>query len=106
MARFPFLAVALAAVVAAYGNTGTVTAELSGDTFNVAFANHAHETNSLWVVYGTYDYGLGTNGWDHVERLGTVTPETNTWTYAAPAGWGETVKAVRFILSEVPYDYD
>ena len=87
-------------------NTGTVTAELSGDTFNVAFANHAHETNSLWVVYGSSDFGSGTNGWGYVERLGTVTPETNTWTYAAPAGWGETVKAIRFVLSEVPYDYD
>ena len=92
--------------LAAFANTGTVTAELSGDTFNVSFANHAHETNSLWVVYDGFDYGPGTNGWGHVERLGTVTPETNTWTYAAPAGWGETVKSIRFILSEVPYDYD
>ena len=94
------------ASVAAFANTGTVTAELSGDTFNVSFDNHAHETNSLWVVYDGFDYGLGTNGWGHVERLGTVTPETNTWTYAAPEGWGETVKAIRFVLSEVPYDYD
>ena len=92
--------------MAAGANTGTVTATLEGGTFNVAFANHAHETNSLWVVYDGFDYGPGTNGWGHVERLGTVTPETNSWTYAAPAGWGETVKAIRFILSEVPYDYD
>ena len=96
------------ASVAAFANTGTVTAELSGDesAFNVSFANHAHETNSLWVVYDGFDYGHSTNGWGHVERLGMVTPETNTWTYAAPAGWGETVRAIRFILSEVPYDYD
>ena len=96
------------ASVAAFANTGTVTVELSGDesAFEVAFDNHAHETNSLWVVYGSYDYGLGTNGWDHVERLGTVTPETNTWTYATPSGWGDRVRAIRFILSEVPYDYD
>ena len=70
-------------------NTGTVTAELSGGTFNVAFANHAHETNSLWVVYDGFDYGPGTNGWGHVERLGMVTPETNSWTYAVPTGWAE-----------------
>ncbi len=94
--------------MAAGANTGTVTAELSGDesAFNVTIANHAHETNSLWVVYDGFDYGPGTNGWGHVERLGTVTPETNAWTYAAPAGWGETVRTIRFILSEVPYDYD
>ena len=102
---------AVTAVVAfaaafAYGNTGTVTASLDGGTFNVAFADHAQETNSLWVVYDEFDYGSGTNGWGHVERLGTVYPETSTWTYAAPAGWGDTVKAIRFILSEVPYDYD
>ena len=48
--------------MAAGANTGTVTAELSGGTFNVTFANHAHETNSLWVVYDGFDYCPGTNG--------------------------------------------
>ena len=106
--RVLMLAGALLAAASAEANTGTVAAALSADesTFNVSFANHAHETNSLWVVYGPGDSGTGTNGWAHVERLGMVMPETNTWTYAAPAGWGETVKAIRFILSEVPYDYD
>ena len=105
-AMYAVVSVATMAAAIAYGNTGTVTASLDGDAFTVAFANHAHETNSLWVVYGPGDSGLGTNGWAHVERLGTVTPGTNAWTYPAPAGWGETVKAIRFILSEVPYDYD
>ena len=102
------LGICVCAGMAAGANTGTVMAELSGDesAFNVSFANHAHETNSLWVVYDGFDYGPGTNGWGHVERLGMVTPETNTWMYAVPAGWGETVRAIRFILSEVPYDYD
>ena len=91
MKKARVLVAALAGVAAAaYANTGTVTAELSGGTFNVSFANHAHETNSLWVVYDGFDYGPGTNGWGHVERLGTVYPETDTWTYAVPAGWGET----------------
>ncbi|MBR1588490.1 MAG: autotransporter-associated beta strand repeat-containing protein, partial [Kiritimatiellae bacterium] len=105
-ARNAAVAVAAMAAAVAYGNTGTVTASLDGDAFTVSFENHAHETNSLWVVYDGFDYGPGTNGWAHVERLGTVTPETNAWTYAAPAGWGETVRAIRFILSEIPYDYD
>lgn len=105
-AKNAVVTVAAIAAAVAYGNTGTVTASLDGGTFNVAFANHAHETNSLWVVYDGFDYGPGTNGWGHVERLGTVHPGTDAWAYAAPAGWGETVKAVRFILSEVPYDYD
>lgn len=94
-----------AASVAAYGNTGTVSATLEDGTFSVSFADHAHETNSLWAVYGPGDSGDGTNGWDHVERLGTVTPETNTWTYAAPEGWGDSVRAIRFVLSSDPFDY-
>ena len=104
-AKYAVVSVAAIAAAAAYGNTGTVTVTLEEGAFNVSFASHAHETNSLWVVYDGFDYGPGTNGWGHVERLGTVTPETNTWTYAVPTGWGETVKAIRFILSEVPYDY-
>ncbi|MBR1608478.1 MAG: autotransporter-associated beta strand repeat-containing protein [Kiritimatiellae bacterium] len=101
-----FAAFGLAALSCA--NDATVSASLSqdGTTFTAAFSGNASETNSLWVVYDATDKGSGTNGWAHVERLGTVTPETNSWIYAAPAGWGDTVKALRFVLSEVPYDYD
>ncbi|MBR1836293.1 MAG: autotransporter-associated beta strand repeat-containing protein [Kiritimatiellae bacterium] len=101
-----FAAVGLAALSCA--NDATVSASLSqdGTTFTAAFAGNANETNSLWVVYDATDKGSGTNGWAHVERLGTVLPGTATMTYPAPAGWGDTVKALRFVLSEVPYDYD
>lgn len=90
----------------AWARTGTVSVEKDGETFNVTFANHANETNGLWVVYGAADRGEGTNGWEQVSFLGTVTPATNSWQYVVPAGWGDSVKAIRFILSEVPYDYD
>ena len=90
----------------AWARTGTVSVAKEGETFNVAFAAHANETNGLWVVFGSADRGEGTNGWEHVEFLGTVTPATNFWQYAVPTGWGDSVKAIRFILSEVPYDYD
>lgn len=89
-----------------WARTGTVSVEKDGETFNVTFANHANETNGLWVVYGAADRGEGTNGWEHVEFLQTVYPETGSVTYPVPAGWGDTVKAIRFILSEVPYDVD
>ena len=92
----------------AWARTGTV--EVSQDSgsgaFTATFANHASETNGLWVVYGATDRGEGTNGWEHVEFLQTVYPETGSVTYPAPAGWGDTVKAIRFIMSEVPYDVD
>lgn len=89
-----------------WARTGTVSVEKDGETFNVTFANHASETNGLWVVYGAADRGEGTNGWEHVEFLQTVYPETGSVTYPVPAGWGDSVKAIRFILSEVPYDVD
>ena len=108
-----FRGACLAAAVAATqtadaARNATVAASLSqdGTAFTASFAGHASETNSLWVVYGASDMGSGTNGWAHVERLGTVLPGTASWTCAAPAGWGDTVKALRFVLSEVPYDYD
>ena len=94
------------AVSLVWARTGTVSVEKDGETFNATFANHVHETNGLWVVYGAADRGEGTNGWEHVEFLQTVYPGTGAVTYPVPAGWGDTVKAIRFIMSEVPYDYD
>ena len=76
------------------------------NTLVVSFSKHAHETNSLWVAYGNADRGEGTNGWQHVERVRTVLPADESVEYALPVGWGTTVKAIRFFLSEVPYDYD
>lgn len=92
----------------AQARTATVEVAQNAETgaFTVTFANHASETNGLWVVYGATDRGEGTAGWEHAEFLQTVYPETESITYPAPAGWGDTVKAIRFVLSEVPYDYD
>lgn len=73
----------------------------------LAFANHANETNGLWVVYGREDAGETTNGWDVVRFLATVPPEMDSYDYTLPLGWGgEMAHAIRFILSEVPYLVD
>ena len=90
----------------AWARTGTLSVEKDGEAFNVTFADHVHETNGLWVVYGAADKGSSTNGWENVEFLQPVYPETESVTYSAPAGWGDTVKTIRFILSEVPYEVD
>ena len=75
-------------------------------SLTLSFGNHAHETNGLWVAYGQEDFET-TNGWDCVRFLATVSPETDTYTFNLPAGWGcETLHAVRFFLSEVPYEVD
>ena len=53
--KMMIMAGTLAMTSAVTANTGTVTASIDGDAFNVSFAGHAHETNSLWVqrVVGT-----------------------------------------------------
>lgn len=53
--KMMIMAGTLAMTSAVTANTGTVTATIDGDAFNVSFAGHAHETNSLWVqhVVGT-----------------------------------------------------
>ena len=78
-----FFAVAAAASIVVSARGASVSAALDGDSFAVSFADHANVTNSLWVAYGPGDMGGGTNGWAHVERLGTVLPETDSWSYPA-----------------------
>ena len=107
----PLLATAavLGVALSALANTGTISVAESPEKANtlvVTFADHVHETNGLWVVYGATDRGAGTSGWTHAEFLQTVRPEDESVEYALPDGWGDGVKALRFLLSEVPYDYD
>ncbi|MDO5320185.1 MAG: autotransporter-associated beta strand repeat-containing protein [bacterium] len=72
----------------------------------LSFGNHAHETNGLWVAFGQAGSET-TNGWDCVRFLATVPPAMDSYTFDLPAGWGsETLCAVRFFLSEVPYEVD
>lgn len=71
----------------------------------VSCLNGANETNSLWVATDSEDRGDTTNGWAAVTRLATMKP-SDAYEYTLPAGWGTDVKAIRFFLSEVPYDVD
>ena len=71
----------------------------------VSCLNGANETNSLWVAADSEDRGDTTNGWASVTRLATMKP-SDTCEYTLPDGWGTDVKAIRFFLSEVPYDVD
>lgn len=76
----------------------------SGPSLILSFTDHAHETNGLWVAFGSQDRGGTTNGWEYVAFLTTVYPETTSYEYQLPAGWGGvSFRAARFFLSEVPY---
>ncbi len=75
----------------------------------LAFAPTATETNTLFMAYGEADQGDDIDAWDHVDPLGVVPPETNSWTCAMPRGWGDTSLNARFFLAKgvvLPYDYE
>lgn len=73
-------------------------------TVILSFTDHDNETNGLWIAFGREDMGDTTNGWEYVEFLATVYPETESVEYQLPVGWGGTsLRAARFFLSEVPY---
>ena len=75
----------------------------------LAFAPTATETNTLYMAYGEADQGDDIDAWDHVDLVGVIPPETNTWTCAMPYGWGNTSLNARFFLAKgvaLPYDYE
>lgn len=87
------------------GTTAPIIVTKEASDFRVTL-NGLTATNGLWVAYDATDKGGSTNGWAHVEFVQTVTPATGSVSYPIPTGWGTDLKAVRFFLSEVPYDYD
>ena len=86
------------------GTTAPIIVRKDGDKFVVTL-NGVTATNSLWAAWDATDKGGSTNGWSNVVRVQTVTPETGSVEYDVPSG-GTDVKAIRFFLSEVPYDVD
>ena len=97
---------ALAAHTGTVDITSTNLVDGVASSLTLSFSNHDHETNGLWVAFGQEDSET-TNGWDVVRFLATVPPEMDSYTFTLPAGWGsETLRAVRFFLSEVPYEVD
>lgn len=87
------------------GTTAPIVVTKEASDFRVTL-NGLTATNGLWVAYDATDKGGSTNGWAHVEFVQTVTPATGSVSYPIPDGWGTDFKAVRFFLSEVPYDVD
>ena len=66
-------------------------------------------TNYLYLAYGATDGGDDPSDWDHLDFVGIVKPFESSATVAAPAGWGDSVLALRFFLGvppAKPYDRD
>ncbi len=97
----------LALGFASFAHAASLTVNLAegGGKFVVTL-NDLTATNSLWAAWDESDKGEQPGDWANAERIQTVTPETGSVEYPLPAGWGENIKAIRFFLSEVPYDYD
>lgn len=55
-------------------------------------------TLPLYVAYGADYGGETTNGWDHVTKVGDIPAAATTATFPLPAGWGATVKFLRFFF--------
>lgn len=71
--------------------------------FGVAGEN---ETNRLFAVWGGAVGGVRPTDWDNRAEIALIPPETTSYTYAMPAGWETSVRAIRFYLvpTDLPYD--
>ena len=101
-ARFVRVSAALAtslAATAAGARTVSIASE-SGGALTLAFGNADGNAYTLAWCYGASDSGTTTNAWDSFETLGTVAADATSQTVPLPAGWGDTVKSLRFFLLE------
>ena len=63
--------------------------------------------NQLYALLGLSPGGLVTGAWKRVVHLGAIAPETTSYHYDLPSGWGSDYRAVRFAFDlekELPYD--
>ena len=97
----------LALGFASFAHAASLTVNLTedGGKFVVTLSDLT-ATNSLWAAWDESDKGEQPGDWANAERIQTVTPKTSSVEYPLPTGWGESVRGIRFFLSEVPYDYD
>ena len=61
----------------------------------------------LCAAWGAADAGSDSASWTDRKVLGEVDSSTTSWTFDAPKGWGDDIRALRFFLVEketAPYD--
>ena len=94
--------VTAAAVVAMAATTAaarTVSiASTTDSTITLAFGDADGETYTLHMAYGTTDGGTTLSGWDDSEEIGEIDDGDNSSDCPLPAGWGSSVKVLRFFL--------
>ncbi len=71
----------------------------SASAVTLAIGNASgNETYNLYMAYGATDGGAVPGGWDEFDELGEIDAGDNEYVAAFPAGWGTTVKNLRFFL--------
>ena len=77
-----------------------ISTEADGSNATVTFSPWSVGTIPLYVAYGADYGGERTNGWDNVVKVGDIAASTTSASVALPAGWGSTVRFLRFFLSD------
>ena len=95
------IATALVATTASAARTVSITSVSNGNA-TLAFDASDGAAYTLAIGYGASDGGADTNAWDTFATLGNVAANVTTQTVALPAGWGSSVKHLRFFLLDTP----
>ena len=99
--HFTLLVAALVATTASAARSVSITSVSNGNA-TLAFDAPDGAAYTLAWGYGASDGGADTNAWDAFETLDTVSANASTQTVALPAGWGSSVKRLRFFLLDTP----
>ena len=90
--------------------TVTATNRIAGAIVSLGLSfSPSYATNYLYVAYGATDGGNTPASWDNLDFVKVVEPYENGATVPVPAGWGDSVLAMRLFLGappSKPYDYD
>ncbi len=93
------LAALFIAFAATAASARTVSIASATDSVaTLAFGDADGETYTLHMAYGTTDGGTTLSGWDDSEEIGEIDDGDNSSDCPLPAGWGSSVKVLRFFL--------
>ena len=99
------------AALPSYADSITVAPVVDANRLETAFnlTLDVSATRYLCAAWAETDKGANYTAWtnDNFEVLGEVDSSTTSWTFDAPKGWGDGIRALRFFLVEKesrPYD--
>ncbi|MCR5750859.1 MAG: hypothetical protein K6G91_02755 [Kiritimatiellae bacterium] len=73
-------------------------ASAGASNITLSFGPSTGDTYALYMAYGAADGGTDPSGWDEFEELGEIDNGDDEYVSDYPAGWGSSVKALRFFL--------